>query len=118
MKHLHMLMAVIAIVLFLYQAKEIVGGQKPALSTAFKGVSHLFYLLLVGSGLYLFWQIYQVAGMQHWAVAKIILLVVAVSANIKAIRPKTALPQAKAGMLVAGVAYLGIVILAFVKPVL
>lgn len=118
MKHLHMLMAVIAIVLYLYQAAQIIGNKPMSLSKAFKGMSHVFYLLLVGSGLYLFWQIYQVAGMQHWAVAKIVLLVVAVSANIKAIRPKTTQAQAKAGMLLAGVAYAGILILAVVKPIL
>lgn len=116
MKHLHMLMAVIAILLYLYQAYLVLAGKPVALSKAFKGTSHLFYLLLVGSGLYLFWQIYQVAGVQHWALAKIVLLVVAVSANIKAIRPSTTLAQAKAGMLLAGVAYVGMVILAFTKP--
>lgn len=116
MKHLHMLMALIAIVLFVYQASFVVRGRTVALSKAFKGVSHLFYLLLVASGLYLFWQIYQVAGLQHWAVAKIILLIVAVSANIKAIRPNTTLAQAKAGMFLAMVSYVGILVLAISKP--
>lgn len=118
MKHLHMLMAVVAIILYVYQAAQVAGNKPMTLSKTFKGISHVFYVLLVGSGLYLFWQIYQVAGMQHWALAKIVLLVVAVSANIKAIRPSTTNAQAKAGMLLAGVAYVGIVILAFVKPML
>lgn len=116
MKHLHMLMAVITIALYLYQASFLVRGVKPALSKAFKGASHAIYLLLVVSGLVLFWQIYQVAGVQWWAVAKIVLLVVAVSANIKALRDGTALPQAKAGFLIAGVAYVGIIGLAVFKP--
>lgn len=116
MKHLHMLMAVVTIALYLYQAGFVVRAKKPTLTKAFKGASHLIYLLLVASGLVLFWQIYQVAGFQAWVVAKIILLVVAVSANIKAIRPSTALPQTKAGFLIAGVAYVGIVFLAVAKP--
>lgn len=115
MKHLHMLMAVVTIALYLYQA-SLVMRAKPTLSKAFKGASHAIYTLLVASGLYLFWQIYQVAGFQAWAVAKIILLIVAVSAVIKALRPSTALPQAKAGFLIAGVAYVGIVFLAVAKP--
>lgn len=116
MKHLHMLMAVITIALYLYQASFMVRAKKPTLTKAFKGASHAIYTLLVVSGLYLFWKIYQVAGFQAWAVAKIILLVVAVSAVIKAMRPSTALPQAKAGFLIAGVAYVGIVFLAVAKP--
>lgn len=116
MKHLHMLMAVVTIALYLYQASLVMRANKPALSKAFKGASHAIYTLLVASGLYLFWQIYQVAGFQAWAVAKIILLIVAVSAVIKALRPSTALPQAKAGFLIAGVAYVGIVFLAVAKP--
>lgn len=118
MKHLHMLMAVITIVLFLYQLSFVVRGTKPTLNKAFKGASHAVYTTLVVSGLYMFWQLYQVAGFQAWAFAKMVLLVMAVSANIKAIRPATALPQAKAGFLIASVAYAGIVWLAIAKLVL
>lgn len=118
MKHLHMLMAVITLALYLYQASFVVRGIKPSLNKAFKGASHAIYTMLVVSGLYLFWQLYQVAGFQAWAFAKMVLLVMAVSANIKAIRPATALPHTKAGFLIAGVAYVGIVWLAIAKPVL
>ena len=116
MKHLHMLMAAITIALYLYQVSFLVRGTKPALSKAFKGASHAIYMALVLTGLYLFWQIYQVAGVQMWAVLKVVLLVVAVSANIKAIRPSTTPVQTKAGFVIAGLAYLGIVWLAVVKP--
>lgn len=116
MKHLHMLMALITIILYLYQASFVMRGQKPALSKSFKGVSHAIYLLLIISGFVLFWQIYQVAGVQAWIVAKIVLLVVAVSANIKALRPSTHLAQTKAGFLISGIAYAGIVFLALSKP--
>lgn len=118
MKHLHMLMALITLCLFAYQAQFVVRGKTLALSRAFKGVSHLVYLLLVGSGLWLFWQLTQVAGVQHWAIAKMILLVMAVSANIKAMRPTNHAGQAKAGMLIAFVAYVGVIVLAVTKPML
>ena len=111
-----MLMALLTILLYLYQASFMVREQKPALSKVFKGVSHAIYLLLIISGFVLFWKIYQVAGMQAWILAKIVLLVVAVSANIKALRPSTNLPQAKAGFLISGIAYAGIVFLALAKP--
>lgn len=77
MKHLHMLMAVITIGLYLYQAGMIFSGKHLALSRAFKGASHAIYLLLLVSGVFLLWQLWQVAGAQHWAIAKIVLLVVA-----------------------------------------
>ncbi|WP_066804229.1 SirB2 family protein [Moraxella oblonga] len=116
MKHLHMLMAVVTIALYLYQVSFVVRGVKPNLNKAFKGASHAIYTTLVASGLYLFWQLYQEAGFQAWVFAKIVLLVMAVSANIKAIRPTTTLPHTKAGFLIAGVAYVGIVWLAIAKP--
>lgn len=117
MKHLHMLMAVLTIVLYLYQAGLIFSGKSIGLSRAFKGASHAIYLLLVISGLYVLWQLWQVAGAQHWALAKIVLLVVAISANIKVLRQQ-ALNQKKAGMLIAGVAYVSIIALAVMKPIL
>lgn len=116
MKHLHLLMALITLCLYFYQAIFVISGKQVNLSTAFKGLSHVIYLLLVGSGLYLFWQLTQVAGVQHWAIAKLVLLIMAVSANIKAIRPTNSAGQAKAGMLVALVAYLGVIVLAITKP--
>lgn len=117
MKHLHMLMAVMTIALYLYQAGLIFSNKNLALSRGFKGASHAIYLLLLVSGMYLLWQLWQVAGAQHWAVAKLVLLVVAISANIKALR-NSALNQKKAGMMIAGVAYVGIIILAITKPML
>ncbi|MDO4896940.1 MAG: SirB2 family protein [Moraxella sp.] len=117
MKHLHMLMAYTAIALYLYQGSFVVRGVKPTLNRAFKGASHAIYTVMVISGLYLFWQIFQVAGFQAWVVAKIILLIVAISANIKALRPNTTIAQAKAGFLLAGVAYAGIMTLALTKPI-
>lgn len=80
MKHLHMLMAFITLGLFLYQVIFVFCGKKPPLSRAFKRASHLIYLLLVGSGLYLFWQLTQVIGVQYWVLVKLVLLFVAVAA--------------------------------------
>lgn len=119
MKHLHMLAAVITLLLFLYQAGFVFSSKSVTLSKGFKIVSHLVYTVLVATGLWIFWQLYQLVGLQHWAVAKIVLLIVAVSANIKSIRyQKINCSQAKAGMLIAAVAYAGILILAFTKPML
>lgn len=119
MKHLHMLMAVITLLIYLYQAVPIFMGKKAKRSAALTGATHLVYTVLMLTGLWLFWQLYQVAGVQHWAIAKLVLLVVAVSAAIKALRnQELAPPQAKAGMLICGVAYAGIVFLAVTKPIL
>ncbi|UYZ96150.1 hypothetical protein LP090_09180 [Moraxella bovis] len=45
------------------------------------------------------------------------LLAVAISANIKALRAPL-LSQKKAGMVIAGIAYVGILVLAVTKPML
>lgn len=117
MTHLHMLMAGITVVLFLYQAGLIFSGKMLTSSRQFTIISHIIYTLLVLSGGYLLWQLWQVAGIQHWAIAKIILLIVAISANIKALRNPTP-NQKKAGMMVSGIAYAGIILLAITKPML
>lgn len=115
MKHLHMLVAVITIACFCYSSFCILKGKQ--VGKAYMAVTHSLYAVLVGSGLYLLWVLSQVAGVQHWAYAKLVLLVVAVSAMIKA-RKSKALAQAKAGILVAFVALAGILLLAVAKPVL
>lgn len=115
MKHLHMLVAVITIACFCYSSFCILKGKQ--VGKVYMAVTHSLYAVLVGSGLYLLWLLSQVAGVQHWAYAKLVLLVVAVSAMIKA-RKSKALAQAKAGILVAFVALAGILFLAVAKPVL
>lgn len=117
MKHLHMLCALATLVIFAYQAAPILLGKIKPLSKATMIFTHLIYSVLMISGLWLFWQLYQVAGVQHWAIAKLVLLIVAVSATIKAQR-QSSINHAKAGALIALVAYTGIVFLAVAKPVL
>lgn len=115
MKHLHMLMAVLTIGFFCYSSFCILKGK--TVGKAYMAITHALYAVLVGSGLYLLWLISQVAGTQHWAYAKLILLVVAVSSMIKA-RKSQSLSHAKAGILIAFVALAGILFLAVAKPVL
>lgn len=52
----------------------------------------------------------------QWVFAKIILLVAAISASIKAFNPQATSIQSKAGIFIAALAYVGIVVLAVVKP--
>lgn len=115
MKHFHLLMMVLTIGCFIYSAYGILKNV-PA-PRLFSILSHVVYLLVVLTGLHLLWQLSQVAGVQHWAYAKIVLLVVAISAMIKA-RKATAPNHAKAGVGIAFVALIAIVGLALVKPVL
>ncbi len=120
MKHLHMLLALVALLMFIYQAAPIFRGQARRLPKAAMGASHVVYLLLVATGIYMTYLLNAAgAGLQHWAVAKLVLLVVAASATIKANRQAADnISQAKAGVLIGAVAYAGIVFLAFAKPVL
>lgn len=117
MKHLHILMAVITIAIFLYQFMQVMlgkSGQVP--NKGLKIATHIVYALLVIAGVITLMPLIPLVGMPHWVLAKVILFVVAISSTIKATRATTLPTQAKMGMIVALIDYIGIVILAFVKP--
>lgn len=116
MKHLHMLLAVLTIGAFCYSAFCIL--KQKSVGKAYMAVTHSLFALLVASGGYLLWVLSQAgAGVQHWAYAKIILLVVAISSIIKA-RKSREMNKAKVGILLSFMALSGIVWLAFTKPIL
>lgn len=116
MKHLHMLMAVLTIGVFLSQAIPVWAGRARPLSKGLKIATHVLYTLLIVTGIITVMPLLQAVGLPHWVIGKVILLVVAVSATIKALRPTTPAVQAKVGMFVALIAYVGIIILAYTKP--
>ncbi|GAA0317272.1 SirB2 family protein [Psychrobacter aestuarii] len=115
MKHLHMLMAVLIIILFLYQSYLAISANKRA-PKAIKIGTHILYALLILSGGWMLMQLMSVGAPVQWVMAKIVLLVAAISASIKAFNPQATAAQTKAGVFIAGVAYIGIVMLAFIKP--
>ncbi|UNU73068.1 SirB2 family protein [Moraxella nasovis] len=116
MKHLHLLMVVITLGLFLYHAIVVLMGKKVAVSRYLTIMTHISLLLLVVSGLYMLAVWYQFTAM--WAIAKLILLIVAVSASMKAMRATATKAQAKFGMFIALIAYGAILVLAVKKPIL
>lgn len=117
MKHVHILFAVLTIALFLYQFSRVVSGKHGQVaSKGLKIGTHVVYTLLVLTGAMTLLPVLKLVGLPHWVIAKVVLLVVAVSATIKATRATTPNNQAKAGMLIALVAYIGIVVLAISKP--
>lgn len=115
MKHLHMLMAVLVIVLFLYQSYLALSTNRQA-PRAIKIANHIIYALIIVSGAVMLMQLMSANAPIQWVFAKIILLIAAISSSIKAFNPHATLGQRKTGILIAGVAYVGIVILAFTKP--
>lgn len=115
MKHLHMLMAVLTIVLFLYQSYLVLSANRRALR-AVKIATHVIYALVIVSGAIMLMQLMSANAPVQWVFAKIILLVAAISSSIKAFNNHATLVQRKAGVLIAAIAYIGIVILAFAKP--
>ncbi len=116
MKHLHILLAVIVIGLFLYQSYVVLSANKRA-PRAVKIVNHIVYALIILSGGWMLMQLMSVNAPVQWVFAKIILLVAAISASIKAFSPSATLSQSKVGVMIGAVAYAGIVILAYTKPV-
>lgn len=115
MKHLHTLLALLIIVLFVYQSYLVLSTNKQA-PRVLKISSHILYTLVIISGA---WMLMILMGAQapvQWVFAKVILLVAAISASIKAFNPNATPIQTKAGIFIATVAYIGIVILAIAKP--
>ncbi|MDO5651193.1 MAG: SirB2 family protein [Moraxella sp.] len=115
MKHFHLLMMAVTLALFMLSSYRIL-TDKPANRALFI-TSHVVYLLVVATGLVLLYPLWQAAGVQHWAIAKIILLIVAISAMIKA-RKNQGKPAAKAGIFVAAVAVGCLLGFAIFKPIL
>ncbi|WP_296245871.1 MULTISPECIES: SirB2 family protein [unclassified Psychrobacter] len=115
MKHLHMLMAVLLIALFLYQSYVVLRSNKQP-PFAIKISTHILYAVIILSGAGLLVQLMSANAPVQWVFAKVILLVAALSASIKAFNPSAAPSQRKTGILITGIAYVGILILAFTKP--
>ncbi|CAM4012681.1 SirB2 family protein [Psychrobacter arenosus] len=115
MKHLHMLMAVIVIVLFIYQSFVALTTRQPPAKIV-KISTHITYALVILSGAWMLMQLMSVNAPIQWVVAKIVLLIAAISASIKAFKATATPSQTKAGILIAAVAYAGIVALAVSKP--
>lgn len=115
MKHLHMLLALIVIVLFLYQSFLLLSANRQA-PRPIKIATHIVYALIILSGGWILMQLMGENVPVQWVFAKIILLVAAISASVKAFSPVATPIQSKTGILIAAIAYCGIVILAVVKP--
>lgn len=115
MKHLHTLLAVLIIGLFLYQSFLVLSANRRA-PRPIKIATHILYAAVILSGGWMLMQLMSVNAPVQWVFAKMILLVAAISASVKAFNPNASASESKVGIAVAGIAYLGIVILAFVKP--
>lgn len=115
-KILHMASGLAVVLLFLGRA-VLLWRDRPlsaGLARFFKIVPHIFYTALVVFGLMLLLRLPGVYP--HWLIAKLVLFAVAVSASIKAFRATTPPAQARAGAVIAGLAYLLIIGLIAVKP--
>lgn len=115
MKHVHMLMAVLVIALFLYQSYLVLSNKEHA-PRAVKISNHIVYALVLLSGAWMLFALLSVNAPVQWVIAKMVLFVAAISASMKAFNPRATPVQSKAGIFIATVAYIGIVILAYVKP--
>lgn len=115
MKHLHMLMAVITVVLFLWQSYLVMTkGQR--FDKKGKIATHVVYTLLIISGALNVMPLLQADAPLQWVAAKIILLIAAISASIKAFRATATPAQSRTGIFIAFIAYVAIFVLVFVKP--
>ena len=115
MKHMHMLLAVLIIALFLYQSYLVLGNKERA-PRAVKIGNHLLYALVLLSGAWMLFALLSANAPVQWVIAKMVLFIAAISASMKAFNPRSTPIQTKAGVFIATIAYIGIVILAYAKP--
>lgn len=115
MKHLHMLLAVVVIALFIYQSFLVLGKTSRA-ARSVKIANHIVYALILVSGGVLLIQLLSAQAPIQWVIAKLALFIAAISASLKAFKPTATISQSRAGIFIAAVAYVGIVILAVIKP--
>ena len=115
MKHLHTLLVFILIGLFIYQSFLVLSANRRA-PRPVKIANHILYALVIVTGAWMLMQLMSVNAPVQWVFAKIILLIAAISSSIKAFKVDATPVQRKTGILIAAVAYIGIVILAFAKP--
>ncbi len=115
MKHLHTLLVFILIAVFIYQSFLVLSANRRA-PRPIKIANHILYALVIVSGAWMLMQLMAVNAPVQWVFAKIILLLAAISASVKAFNANAMPSQSKVGILIAGAAYVGIVILAYAKP--
>ncbi|WP_435979130.1 SirB2 family protein [Psychrobacter sp. DM4] len=115
MKHLHTLLALIVIGLFIYQSILVLSANRQA-PRVIKIANHIVYALIIVSGAWMLMQLMSVNAPVQWVFAKIILLLAAISASVKAFKPDATSSQSKVGIVIAGIAYASIVTLAYTKP--
>lgn len=115
MRHLHTLLVFILIAVFIYQSFLVLSANRQA-PRPIKIANHILYALVIVSGAWMLMQLMAVNAPVQWVFAKIILLLAAISASVKAFNPNAMPSQSKVGILIAGAAYVGIVILAYAKP--
>lgn len=115
MKHFHMLLAVVVIALFIYQSFLVLGKTTRA-ARPVKIANHIVYALILVSGAWLLIQLLSVQAPIQWVIAKLALFIAAISASLKAFKPTATVSQSRAGIFIAAVAYVGIIILAILKP--
>ena len=118
-KVLHRSFGSLAVLMFI--ARAVLGARavdgriaSAGLARFFKIAPHVVYTVLVACGLYLLLQLPNVYP--YWLIAKMVLVVVAVSASTKAFKDTATRDQFKRGVFVAALAYAGIIGLIVVKP--
>lgn len=110
-----MLLAVIVLPLFIYQSLLVLRNRTP-IPRPVKIANHIVYALILVSGGVMLIQLFNAGAPVQWVIAKFALFIAAISASLKAFNPRASASQSRAGIFIAAVAYVGVVILAITKP--
>ncbi|SIR15301.1 Uncharacterized membrane protein SirB2 [Aeromonas sp. RU39B] len=99
LKHLHMLLAVISLLLFLYRWRLALSGRLAQAGKLLKIVPHINDTLLLGAGLALAIMLQLSPGSQPWLLAKLIALVGYIGCGMVALKSKQSTTRMLAGVL-------------------
>lgn len=122
MKHLHMLVAGVVALLFVYQS--VMAWQGRMTAKPIKIITHIAYAMMLITGVLLLMPLVKLGVPMQWVLAKIVLLVAFISASTKAYRLAGSpavngngqRSKVLMGLFVALIALVAIFGLAFIKP--
>lgn len=122
MKHLHMLIAVVIVLLFVYQG--VMAWQGRMAHKPIKIMTHIAYGVMLITGIIMLMSLLQLNVPMQWLIAKVVVFIAFISASSKAYRLAGSSNltgndlriKVLMGLFVALIALVGIFGLAFIKP--
>lgn len=119
-KHLHMVLGLLTVLLFVIQAGWLLMRQDRQLPARaqrfFRMMPHILYAVVIGLGIWLMVTMMRVGVNPLWVHPKIVLFLIAIVGTAIAMRPGASRGRQNLGLLIAGLCYIGILYSVIAKP--